>query len=186
MTTLAANTEFTLLGKAARGGALWYRVQAKDPSGGDRFGWIQASTTDLQGLSKHTAELPAAPPDCAIPAVNTVDHFTNVDVRSGSLGVWQSNVHGDTAFVVDLFRSSAGERSEPLTFRIHVDGTMQVSFDIPASKGVLLMRDRIFQIPLQTGSRVELSLGPVNSSTLSELQVFTTVFAVPRGCEFNR
>lgn len=185
MASLPPGTNFTLLGKASLGGALWLRVQAKDSAGAERFGWIQTNSTELETLSEHTAEIPA-PPDCSVPVANTVDHFSDVDVGSGQLGTWQSNVNGNAVFVVSLFRPSPGAPSNPLTFQIRVDGAVQTCFDVPASKGALLMRDRIFEVRLKAGNRVELSLAPKISTDLSELRVFTSVFAVPEGCEFNR
>lgn len=184
MAALSAGDRFTLLGRATAGPAQWYRVHVQDAQEMDRCGWIPADHPDLQELMKHTGDLPA-PPDCSISVANSADDFEDVVPADGQLGTWQSAVNGDAVFVVDLFRSVAGERSNPLTFRIHVNGVQQVSFEVPSSRGSFLMRGRVFDAALHSEDQVKLTLTPVESPTLRDLRVFASVYAVPRDCEFE-
>jgi hypothetical protein len=190
MVLLPAGTEFVLLGKNREEEKLkegtWFRVQIYSGPEAGRLGWLKAEATRPETLAANTNAI-HSPPSCATALANSLNDFQEADRSLGTMGVWKSSNTGDTAFVIDIYRSIAGEFSPKLTFILEANGQrVTPPEEIKPTRKSFIWRGLVVHADLKRGDTVRLLLQASGGPVPDELSWFVAVYSVPEKCEFNQ
>ncbi len=190
MVLLPAGTQFVLLGKNRGEEKLkegtWFRVQIYDGPEVGRVGWLKAEMTRPETLAANTNAIPS-PPSCAKALANSLDDFQEADRSLSTMGVWRSTNTGDTAFVIDIYRRTAGELSPELTFILEANGRrVALPEEIKPTRKSFIWRGLVVHADLNRSDTVRFVLQAAGGPIPDEISWFVSVYSAPEGCEFNQ
>lgn len=190
MVLLPVGTQFVLLGKNRGEEKLkegtWFRVQIYDGPEIGRVGWLKAEMTRPETLAANTNAIPS-PPSCAKALANSLDDFRGADRSLSTMGVWKSTNTGDTAFVIDIYRRTAGELSPELTFILEANGRrVALPEEIKPTRKSFIWRGLVVHADLNSSDTVRFALQAAGGPIPDEISWFVSVYSAPEGCEFNQ
>ena len=169
---IAKGQTVALMGKATDNkGQWWYRVAWSSPQG-DYVGWIDANWTDFPH-DKLAVLRP--PPPCArfLTAVTGAKKWTNSKEQ-------------DLVVLADLYRRKPEGKYPVAKFKVTVGGEQKDRWSRPIkpTNGQLLL-----------GRGTAINMGPIKANSVlgyalettvkEPVMLFTAIFAVPDGCEFE-